>query len=144
MGVIVIREDERAPEGDEAVAEEEGSVVEAVTEEGTAVEASVEVTEVAAEATAAEMPPAKVARAAAEVSAPTEVSAATEVPAATEVSAATDVPTTAAVPAVAHTDRVRNAAGERERQEGREAKSRGGGQRSANRRELHEASLVAA
>ena len=136
--VIVIREDERAPEGDEAVAEEEGSVVEAVTEEGTAVEASVEVTEVAAEATAAEMPPAKVARAAAEVSAPTEV------PAATEVSAATDVPTTAAVPAVAHTDRVRNAAGERERQEGREAKSRGGGQRSANRRELHGASLVAA
>ena len=75
-----------------------------------AVEASGEVTEVAAEATTAEMPPAKVARAAAEVSAPTEVPAATEVPAPAEVPAPTDMSAPADVPApAAHADRVRNA-----------------------------------
>ena len=69
-----------------------------------AVEASGEVTEVAAEATTAEMPPAKAA------SAKVATRAAAEVPAPAEVSAPTDMSAAADVPAaVAHADRVRNA-----------------------------------
>jgi len=116
-----------------------------------AVEASVEVTGVAAEGTTGKMPAAEVARAKAaseaattEVSATTEMSAATEVSATTEMSATTDVSTTTDVSAaVAHADGVRNATGQRERQENREAEGRAGGQRSAKRPELHVPSLVA-
>src|SRR5205823_10308042 len=95
-------------------------------------------TEVAAEATAGEIPAAEV-PATAEMPATTEVPATAEMPATTEVPAATGVPA-----AVAHADGVSNTAGKRERQENREPESRGGGQRSANALELHAPSLVAA
>src|ERR1043166_8465462 len=103
-----------------------------------AVEATPKATEVAAEATTGEMP-------AAEAPATAEMPAATEMPATTEVPAATEMPAATGVPAaVAHANGVSNAAGKRERQENREPESRAGGQRSANRRELHAPSLVAA